>query len=344
MHRSPESPGTGAARLRPRRIAALACAAVLVAGTAQAQAPRADAAADFPRKTVRVVVPSAPGGGTDLIARGTAQRLSEGWMQSVVVENVSGGATTIGTAAVARSAPDGYTALLTTVNFAFLPAVYPKLPYDPRSDLAPVVMVATQSSMVSAHPSLPVANVKELIALARRAPGEIRYGSGGNGSVGHLSTALFQSLAGIELMHVPYKGTGPGLTALVSGELQMIITNIAAVLPHVRSGRLKGLAVTSTTRSKVVPELPTVAESGLPGYEYGGWYGLWVAGKTPEALVRRLNEDLNQALQDAKLRQRFLEVGIESQGGSSEKFASYLAAEFQKWAKVARAANIRVEQ
>lgn len=286
------------------------------------------------------MVPSAPGGGTDLIARSIAPRVSQAWRQSVVVENVSGGATTIGTTAVARSAPDGYTMLLTTVNFAFVPAIYPKLAYDPKTDFAPVVMVATQSSMVSVHPSLPAGSVAELIALARKRPGEIRYGSGGSGSVGHLASELFRSMARIKLLHVPYKGNGPVVTALVAGELHMMITNIAAALPHTKSGRIRGLAVTSAARSRIVPELPTVDESGLPGYEYSGWYGLWVPAKTPPAVVRRINEEFNRALADATLRERFLDVGIEPRGGSDEKFAAYLGAEFPKWAKVAREANI----
>jgi tripartite-type tricarboxylate transporter receptor subunit TctC len=301
------------------------------------------AAADYPRRSVRIIIPSASGGGTDLIGRAVAQRLSEAWGQSVVVENISGGATTIGTNAVVRAAPDGHAMLLTTVNFAFIPAIYPKLPYDPKTDLAPVIMVATQSSMVSVHPSVPVRSVAELIALAKKQPGEIRYGSGGNGTVGHLSTELFSSMAGIRLLHVPYKGTGPGLTALVSGEIHMLISNIAAVLPHVRSGRVRGLAVTSTTRSKIVPELPTVTASGLPGYEYSGWYGLWVPAKTPEAIVAKINDDFNRVLKEPVLRERFLEVGIEPGSGTPGHFASHLAHEFTQWAKVARDAKIRMD-
>jgi tripartite-type tricarboxylate transporter receptor subunit TctC len=328
-----------------RGLIVSACAALAAGmhGVCCAQSTRTDAAADFPARPVRLVVPSAPGGGTDLIARTLAPRVSQAWRQSVVVENVSGGATTIGTNAVARAAPDGHTLLLTSVNFAFVPAIYPKLAYDPRVDLAPVAMVATQSSMLSVHPSVPVKSVAELIALAKKRPGEIRYGSGGSGSVGHLSSELFRSMAGIKLLHVPYKGNGPAVTALLSGELHMTITNIAAVLPHVKAGRLRGLAVTGTARSRVVPELPTVSESGVPGYEYSGWYGLWVTAKTPAAVAHKINEEFNRALADAVLRERWLEVGIEPQGGGAEKFAAYLTAEFTKWAKVARESNIAAE-
>jgi tripartite-type tricarboxylate transporter receptor subunit TctC len=328
-----------------RRLIVAACAAlpVFIHNACRAQAPRPDAATDYPAKAIRLVVPSAPGGGTDLIARAIAPRVNEAWRQSVVVENLSGGATTIGTHAVARAAPDGHTMLLTTVNFAFIPAIYPKLPYDPKADLAPVIVVVTQSSMVSVHPSLPVRSVAELIALAKQRPGEIRYGSGGSGSVGHLSSALFASMAHVRFLHVPYKGNGPVITALLSGELHLVITNIAASLPHAKSGRLKALAVTSTARSRVVPELPTVAESGLPGYEYSGWYGLWVPAKTPAAVIGKINGEFNRALQDATLRERFHDLGIEPHGGSAEQFTTYLAAEFAKWAKVAREANIKME-
>jgi tripartite-type tricarboxylate transporter receptor subunit TctC len=308
-----------------------------------AQTTRLEPSTDYPAHAIRLVVPSAPGGGTDLIARAIAPRLNEAWRQSVVVENLSGGATTIGTNAVARAAPDGHTMLLTTVNFAFIPAIYPKLPYDPKADLAPVIIVVTQSSMVSVHPSLPVTSVAELIALAKQRPGEIRYGSGGSGSVGHLAAELFGSMANVKLLHVPYKGNGPVITALISGELHMMITNIAAALPHVKSGRMKALAVTSTARSRVVPELPTVSESGLFGYEYSGWYGLWVPVKTPAAVIGKINGEFNRALQDAVLRERFHDLGIEPHGGSAEQFAVYLAAEFAKWAKVARAAKIKME-
>ncbi|HEV7392171.1 MAG TPA: tripartite tricarboxylate transporter substrate binding protein [Burkholderiales bacterium] len=322
----------------------LTCAILLCAPALQAaQTLRSEPSTDFPRRSVRLIIPSAPGGGTDLIARVAAQRLSEAWGHIVVVENNSGGATTIGTNAVARSAPDGHTMLLTTVNFAFIPAIYPKLPYDPKNDFAPVIMVATQSSMVTVHPSVPARSIAELIALAKKRPGEISYASGGNGTVGHLSTELFRSLANIKLLHVPYKGTGPGITAIISGEVHMLVANIAALLPHAKSGRLRGLAVTSTTRSRILPELPTVQEAGLPGYEYSGWYGLWVPAKTPDAVIRRINEDFNRAFKDPALRERFLEVGIEPGGGSEGKFAVYLASEFDKWRKVAREANIRMD-
>ncbi len=323
------------------KAAALTVLTSLVALTAGMA--HAGEAVEFPRKSVRVIVPSAPGGGTDLIARMTTQRASELWGQPVVVENIAGGGTTIGMNTVARSAPDGYTMLLTTTNFAFVPALYAKLPYDAKNDFAPVVMLATQSSMLAVHPSLPVRNVKDLIALAKAHPGEVRYGSGGNGTVGHLVAELFRSMAGVRLLHIPYKGTGQNSAAIMSGEIQMLIANIASLVQPMKAGRVRGIAVTSLTRSKVVPELPTVSDSGVPGYEYSGWYGLWAPAKTPKPVIARINQDFNTALTNPQMRERFAEVGIEAQGGTDEKFTAYVHSELVKWAKVARDADIKAD-
>lgn len=288
-------------------------------------------------------MPSSPSGGTDLIGRLTAQKAGEAWGQTVLIENISGGATRIGIHAAARAAPDGYTLLMTTVNFAFAPALYAKLPYDPVNDFMPVVHVANTISLLAVHPSLPVKSVGDLIALAKARPGELRYGSGGGGTVGHLVSAMLQTQAGITLLHVPYKGTGPATTALLSGELQVLIVNMASLLPHVTSGRVRGLAVTGASRAKIMPALPTIAESGVPGYEYSGWYGLWAPAKTPAAVVARINDTYNRVLADAALKERFAQAAIEPVGGTPEKFSAYLAAELTKWRKVARDAGIRAE-
>jgi tripartite-type tricarboxylate transporter receptor subunit TctC len=302
-----------------------------------------DAQTDFPRKSIRLIVPSAPGGGTDLIARMIAQKVSEAWGQPIIVENNSGGATTIGTNIVAKSAPDGYTLLMTTANFAFIPAIYSKLPYDPEKDLIPIVITVTQFDCLAVHPGVPARSVTELIALAKSKPGEIRYGSGGSGSVGHLAAELFRSLANIKLAHVPYKGTGPVTTAAISGEIHMLIANIASLLPYVKAGRLRALAVTGARRARIVPDLPTVAESGLPGYEFENWYGLWAPAGTPTAVVKKINEEVNRALALPALQARFAEVGIEPAGGTSAKFAAFLTAEIKKWNAVARSAGIQAE-
>jgi tripartite-type tricarboxylate transporter receptor subunit TctC len=297
----------------------------------------------YPSKAIRMVVPSAPSGGTDLIARLTAQKVGEAWGRTVLVDNVSGGSTRIGINAVAKSAPDGYTWLLTTVNFAFLPAVYLKLTYDPVNDFTPVILLANSASVLVVHPSMPTKSVKELIVLARSRPGEIRFGTGGAGSVGHLVSEMFQAQAKVSLLHVPYKGTGPSTTAVLGGETHMLIANMAALMTHARSGRLRALAVTTVTRAKIAPELPTMVESGLPDYEYSGWYGLWTAAKTSVTVVRRINEEFNRTLGDATLKTRFAEVAIEPAGGAPDKFTAHLAVEFRKWDKVAKGAGIKLD-
>jgi tripartite-type tricarboxylate transporter receptor subunit TctC len=309
------------------------------AGTAAAQ----PAASAFPTKPVRIVVPSAPGGGTDQLARYLAQVLTERWGQTVIVDNRSGGSTTIGTGIVAKSAPDGHTLLVTAVNFAFLPALFSRLPYDVTKDFTPVVMLATSSSLVAVNNNVPVKNVQELIALARSKPGDIRYASGGNGTVGHLVAALFESQAKIKLLHVPYKGTGPSVAALTSGEVQLVIANIASLLPQVRAKRAKALAVTGTSRSALFPELPTVAESGLPAYEYSGWYGLWLPAKASAMLVQRVNADFNAAVKSPQFAERFRELAIEGHGGSAKAFETYLGAELAKWSQVVRENGIKAD-
>jgi tripartite-type tricarboxylate transporter receptor subunit TctC len=334
-------------RYAPLRLAGLGVSFIWVSAWPAAvaaqsvQTPRTEVPSDYPRKSVRLVVPSAPGGGTDLIARMVAQKVSEAWGQPIIVDNVSGGATTIGTNLVAKSAPDGYTLLMTSANFSFIPAIHPKLPYDPEKDFIPVIMTATQSDCLAVHPGVPARSVAELVALAKSKPGEIRYGSGGSGTASHLAAELFRSLANIKLTHVPYKGTGPVTTAAISGEIHMMIANIASLLPHVKAGRLRALAVTSAQRAGIVPELPTVAESGLPGYEYDAWYGLWAPAGTPGAVVKKINEEMNRALALQMLRERFAEVGIEPSGGTSGKFSAYLASEIKKWSRVARDAGIK---
>ncbi len=298
---------------------------------------------DYPRKSVRVVVPSAPGGGTDLIARALAQKMSEAWAQPVIVDNVSGGATTIGTNGVAKAAPDGYTLLLTTANFTFVPAIYPKLPYDPEKDFAPVVLTVTQTDGLALHPGVPARSVAQLIALAKVRPDEVRYGSGGSGSVGHFAAELFRSLANVRLVHVPYKGTGPVTTAAISGEIHMFIANFASLQPHVKSGRLRVIATTGAHRAAIAPELPTIAESGLPGYEFDNWYGLWAPAATPVMVVKKINDEINRALAVRALQERFAESGIEPVGGSSEKFAEHVGSELRKWRRVGRDAGIKAD-
>ena len=297
----------------------------------------------YPDKPVRVIVPFAPGGGSDIIARLLAQKVSAAWGQSIVVDNRGGGGSSIGTNIVARAAPDGYTILLTSISVAYLPALYGKLPYDTEKDLDPVTLIVTQPNLLVVHPSVPAKSVAELVALAKSRPGEIRYGSAGSGSSGHLAAELFRTTAKIDMVHVPYKGGGPAVPALVSGEVHMLIIGMATLLPHVGSGRVRALAVTGATRAKAAPELPTIAEAGLPGAEYETWYGLLVPARTPGAIIRKINETFNHVLTAQDVQERLAGAGLEPLGGTQAKFAAYLKAEIKKWTAVVRAANIRVD-
>ncbi|MEI7678856.1 MAG: tripartite tricarboxylate transporter substrate binding protein [Betaproteobacteria bacterium] len=297
----------------------------------------------YPDKPVRMLVPFAPGGGSDIVARLLAQKTGVLWNQSVVVDNRGGGGGVAGTNAVAKSAPDGYTLLLTSISIAYAPALYGSLPYDTERELAPCVLLVVQPSILGVHPALPVKSVAELIALAKTKPGEIRYSSGGGGSAPHLAAEIFRSTAGIQLTHVPYKGGGAIVTAVLSGEVQMLFAGVASLMPHIKVGRLRALAVTGTTRSKAAPDLPSIAEAGLPGAEFDGWYGLLLPAATPRDIVARINADYNKVLAAADVQERLLVSGFEPLGGTPQKFADYLRSETRKWTKVVREANIRIE-
>ena len=249
---------------------------------------------EYPTKPIRLVVPSAPGGGTDIIARLIAQGLSDAWRQTVVVDNRGGAGGVAGVTIVAKqSAADGYTMLLGSVgHLSFLPAVRTNLGYDPQKDLTPISLAAVQPFLVAASLSLPASSIKELITQAKSQPGTIRYGSGGSGSASHLGIELLQLTAGISMLHVPYKGSNPAITALMGGEIQIALAGLATVLPHAKAGRLKALAVTGAKRARIAPEVPTVAEAGVPGYEFDVWYGLVFPGGTPR------REDLDAIVSD----------------------------------------------
>jgi len=297
----------------------------------------------YPGKPVRMLVPFAPGGGSDIVARLLAQKTGVLWNQSVVVDNRGGGGGVAGTNAVAKSAPDGYTLLLTSISIAYAPALYGSLPYDTERELVPCVLLVVQPSILGIHPTLAVKSAAELIALAKAKPGEIRYSSGGGGSAPHLAAEIFRSTAGIQLTHVPYKGGGAIVTAVLSGEVQMLFAGVASLMPHIKAGRLRALAVTGTTRSKAAPDLPSIAEAGLPGAEFDGWYGLLLPAATPRDIVARINADYNKVLAAADVQERLLASGFEPLGGTPQKFTDYLRSETRKWTKVVRDANIRIE-
>jgi len=315
-------------------------AGTTAAVTAHAAAP-AQGATAFPQRPVRIVVPSAPGGGTDLIARLLAPRVSEAWSQPVIIYNRGGGGTTIGSNLVATATPDGHTLLMTAANFSMIPAINHKLPYDSEKDFSPVMAVANQPSLMAINVNVPAKTVNELITLARAKPGDIRFGSGGNGTPNHFAVELFKMVAKVDLAHIPYNGTGPSLTALLSGEIQLLMTNVATLLPHVKAGRLRPLAV--NTRAKAAPDIPTFAESGLKAYNFQSWYGLWAPAGTPPALVNTINQTFNQALKAPEVVARFTEPGIEAMGGTAAQFTTFVSAEIRKWKDVAQKANIRAD-
>lgn len=333
-----------AARYRMRTIrAACVIAAVLTRPVAvYAQASPASAG-EYPVKTVRAVVSYAPGGATDIMARVVAQKLTEALGKSFVVDNQSGAGGVIGDALVARAVPDGYTLLASSSSFAINPAVVAKLPFDPLKSFAPIGLVAQAPFVLVVHPSLPAKSVKELIALAKARPGKLDYASAGQGTAVHLATELFNSMAGISMTHVPYKGTGPALIDLFAGQVQLTFANILSVKPYVQSARLRALGVSSGTRSPALPELATISESGVPGYEVVSWYGWLAPAGTPQAIVQRLNSEINKSLRAPDLKERFAANGAEALGGTPEELGQRISIEIVRWRKVVKEARVRVE-
>ncbi len=316
-------------------IKIFAALAALCAGAVGAQ--------NYPHKPIRLIVPFAPGGGTDIIARLIGLELTETMGQPVVIDNRGGSGGIVGTSLVAKADPDGYTVGLCSLGFAYAPALYAKLPYDTEKDFAPISTVATQPFVYTAHPSLGVTNMKELIALAKAKPGYIRYGSGGAGGASHLGTELLRNITGIDLVHVPYKGTGPALSAAIGGEIHLQLIGMSSVVPHMKSGRLRLLAVSGAKRSAVAPDIPTVTESGIAGYVFDVWYGMLLPGATQPAIVNKLNTEMNRALKNPALAQRFAAAGLDAAGNKPEEFRRQIREEIAKWRKVVAAANIRVD-
>jgi tripartite-type tricarboxylate transporter receptor subunit TctC len=315
------------------------CAVVLLwACAAQAQS-------DFPARPLRIVVPSAPGGGTDIVARLIAQGLIDRLGQPVVVDNRGGAGGMPAVGAVARATtPDGYTLMVASNgHLTFGPALYRNLPFDAQKDLAPVMRLAIQPFVVATGSALPVTTLKELIALAKTKPGTISYGSGGSGSATHLGTEMLLSMGGISLLHVPYKGSGPATTALMTNEIQVLLVGIATVLPQMAAGRLRILGVTTTTRSAAAPEIPTVAEAGLPGFDFGVWYGLVAPAATPRPVLARLHREVYSLMEQPALRERFTGAGLEPLRGSAEEFAASMQRELARWREVVKTASIRAD-
>lgn len=304
------------------------------------QAPAQD---NYPSRVVRVIVPTAPGGGSDTIARLIAQGLFERLGRQVVVENRAGAGTIIGSELVARALPDGYTLLLGSPPLTINPSTFRKLPYDALRDFAPISAAAVAPSVLIVHPSVPVKSVKEMIALARARPGELLFGSGGHGTHSHLAVVLFASMARIDMVHVSYKGGTPSLIDLMAGNIALTATGVITAMPYVRAGRVRVLGVTGASRVPMAPDIPTVAESGLPGYESVQWYGLLAPAGTPQEIVARLHRETVAVLRAPGSRERITADGADVVAGSPEEFATFLKSETVKWAKVVRIAGIQPE-
>jgi tripartite-type tricarboxylate transporter receptor subunit TctC len=297
----------------------------------------------YPDKAIRMIVPFAPGGSNDIMGRLVAGKLTESMGQQVVVDNRPGASGIIGTDLAAKAAPDGYTLLVMSLTFAVNPSIRSKLPYDTEKDLIPVTLIASAPLILVVHPSLPVKSVKELIAYAKANPGKLNFGSGGPGSTPHLAGEMLKTMAGLQMTHVPYKGGGPALADLVGGQIQLMLENIPSTLPFVKSGRLRVLAVTSKERSPTVPDVPTLDEAGLKGYELTGWNGLFVPRGTARAIVTRLHTETVKALTVPDVKQRLAAMSAVPGGEPPEKFAAFIKAEIAKWAKIAKQAGLRVE-
>jgi tripartite-type tricarboxylate transporter receptor subunit TctC len=294
----------------------------------------------YPNRPVRLLIGFSAGGGADTVARSVAPRLAEALGQQVVVENRPGANGIIAADLAARASPDGYTLLVAPGNYAFAPAMIAKLPFDMTTAFGPVSMLAVTPLLVVVHPSLPVRDMKGLIALARQQPGKLTYASGGIGGSAHLATELFRSLTATDVVHVPYKGTGAAIADLIGGQVPLCFCTLPSVLGQTKGGRLRALAVTTNKRSAALPEIPTVAEAGVPGYEMGQWYGLLAPAGTPAAIVERLNAEAGRALQHPELRKRFLSEGAESAHGTPAAFGAFFQAEIALWMRVAKQAGI----
>jgi tripartite-type tricarboxylate transporter receptor subunit TctC len=301
-------------------------------------------AQDYPTRPVRLIVPTAPGGGTDISARLIAPRLSEVLGQTVVVENRAGGNTSVGVEFVARSPHDGYTLLMGISSITINPHTQSKVPYDPVKDFAPVTQVVVVPLLLVSHPSLPARSLKELIAFTRTRPGQLNYGTGSVGSNPHLAMELFLSMAGLKVVHVPYRGQGPAMIDLVAGHLQLMMANLLTALPHVRSGRARAYGVSSIQRSNVAPEIPTIAEAGVPGYEVVQWFGVLAPANTPRDIIARLHAATVRVLQDPSVKERFAGDGADTIGNTPEEFAAIIRADLKKWGKMVKDAGIKPDQ
>jgi tripartite-type tricarboxylate transporter receptor subunit TctC len=317
--------------MRGRFLVAMALTIVTVGAQAQS----------FPTKPVRLVVPFAAGGSTDIIGRTLAQKLNELWGQPVVVDNRAGGSTVIGTDIVAKAPPDGHTLLVTPAPFTIVPSLSPKLPYDPQKDFEPITLINTTPLVVVVHPGVPAKSVKDLIALAKAKPGALNYGSSGSGGSNHLAGELFNAMAGVKMVHVPYKGNAPALTDLVGGHVDLVFNGLTSALPLIKSGKLRALGVTSLKRAGALPESPTLDEQGLKGFQAIAWNGLTAPARTPKEVITRLNTDVLKVVRSPELVERLKAEGSDPVGSTVAEYAAFVRDEIAKWRKVIQFANIK---
>ena len=319
-------------------------ASLIVALASAAPSFAQNAAHAYPDRPIRIIVTFPPGGPTDIIARAVGQKLSEAWGQPVVVDNRAGAGGNIGTELAAKSAPDGYTLLLSNFGpLAISPFVYSKLPYDPVRDLTPITLAATSWFFIVTNPAVPAATLKDFIALAKAKPGQLTFSSSGNASPSHLAGALFQSSAGIKLIHVPYKGGAPSVAAVIGGETQIAIESPPPIVPQVKAGKLRALAAARSNRSALLPEVPTATEAGLPGFEVGSWYGFHAPAGTPKAIVDKLHAEMVKAMNTPELRERFTSVGAEMIANTPQQYGAFVESELKKWGAVIKAAGVKAD-
>ena len=301
------------------------------------------AQAQYPSKPIRLVVPFAPGGPVDTLARAMGPKLTEALGQTMIVDNRPGAGSVIGSDVVAKAPPDGYTLLVTSSSIAINPAIYPKMPFDATRDLAPISQLSTSALIAVVHPSVPVKSIRELIALAKARKGELVYASSGTGSAPHLAVELFTAMTGTKMVHVPHKGAAPATIDLLAGNVSLMFNNLISAVPNVQAGRLRALAVTGSARTAALPQLPTVAEAGVPGYEASTWYAMFAPPATPPQIVERLHRDVAATVKSPEIRKQLAVVGIDPVGGTPVELAKYLRSEMVKWGKVAKASGAKAD-
>lgn len=320
---------------RPR-LAAIACVTCVAAGSAAANPD------NYPSRPIRIVVPFTPGGSNDLVGRVLSQKFHEAWGQPVIIDNRPGGGSTIGIELVTRAAPDGHTLLTTSGGIAIVGALY-TLSFNPIKDLSPVILLAQMPYLLAVHPAVPAKSARDVVSLARAQPGKLIFSSSGAGTSAHLAMEMFRHMTSIDLLHVPYKGGNPAVTAVMGGEVQGTFNVITGILPYARSGKLRALGVSSAKRADVAPDIPTIAESGVPGYEVIAWYNVFAPARTPRGVIDKLNGEINRQLQTAEVRERFQTLGVSPLGGTPEALGKYLEFEITRWAKLIKETGIKLK-